>query len=133
MRRIFWLFFFLLVFAPETYAQISFQNSVHRIIHTYDSIPADIRRPAPQLYVMADPADQSVMFYSQNVPHGGTPPGTALTACGNITTTGLYYLANDVTSNGTCFNVLANGITVNLNGHTVTYGNSTTSLIVVGF
>lgn len=52
---------------------------------------------------------------------GGTPTGTALTACGDITATGTYYLANDVSSSGTCFGIDANNITLNLNGHTITY------------
>src|SRR6516225_5491746 len=32
-----------------------------------------------------------------------------------------YVLQNDVTSDGTCFSVQADGITLDLNGHTVTY------------
>lgn len=51
-----------------------------------------------------------------------TPTGTALTACQDITTTGSYYLANDVSSAGTCFGIDANNIVLNLNGHTITYG-----------
>lgn len=59
--------------------------------------------------------------------------GTSLTACGNISAAGSYVLSNNVTGNGTCFNVLANNITVNLNGKTVTYGNATQTKIVAGF
>ncbi|MGC1784335.1 MAG: hypothetical protein WA708_17565 [Acidobacteriaceae bacterium] len=49
------------------------------------------------------------------------PTGTALTACGDLTKTGTYYLANDVSSTEGCFGIDANGITLNLNGHTITY------------
>ena len=53
----------------------------------------------------------------------GTPPtGTALTACGAITKTGTYYLANDVTCTTQGFALNANNIVFNLNGHTITYG-----------
>ena len=52
----------------------------------------------------------------------GTPTGTALTACKNLTASGTYYLASDVSSAGTCFALGASNITINLNGHTITYG-----------
>lgn len=55
-------------------------------------------------------------------PPPGPPTGTALTACADLTQTGSYYLANDVSSPGTCFGIDADGITLNLNGHTITYG-----------
>ena len=59
--------------------------------------------------------------------------GTPLTACGDLTTTGTFYLANDVTSSGgTCFWIDANNITLNLNGHTITYGGTTESLPTPG-
>ena len=48
--------------------------------------------------------------------------GVALSACQDITASGTYYLANDVSSAGTCFGIDANNITLNLNGHTITYG-----------
>ncbi len=48
--------------------------------------------------------------------------GVALTSCGDITAAGTYYLANDVSSAGTCFGIDANNITLNLNNHTITYG-----------
>jgi hypothetical protein len=50
------------------------------------------------------------------------PTGTALTACGNLKAPGTYYLANDVSSAGTCFPLGASNIKLNLNGHTITYG-----------
>lgn len=50
--------------------------------------------------------------------------GTALTSCTDLTKSGSYYLANNVTSGGTCFFIDANNINLNLNGHTITYGTS---------
>ncbi len=55
-------------------------------------------------------------------PPTGPATGTALNACRDITSSGTYYLANDVSSPGTCFGIDANNITLNLNGHTITYG-----------
>ena len=52
----------------------------------------------------------------------GSPTGTALTSCGDLTNSGTYYLSQDVSSSGTCFFIDANNITLNLNGHTITYG-----------
>jgi hypothetical protein len=49
------------------------------------------------------------------------PGGTKLTACGDLTKAGTYYLANDVSSTVGCFAIDAAGITLNLNGHTITY------------
>jgi hypothetical protein len=58
-----------------------------------------------------------------NPPLPGPPPsGKALTACKDLTSGGHYYLANDVSSPGTCFGIDADGISLNLNGHTITYG-----------
>jgi len=45
-------------------------------------------------------------------------------ACGTISAPGTYTLQNDVTSNGTCFTVTAAGVTLDLNGFTVTYDNA---------
>ena len=54
---------------------------------------------------------------------GGTnASGTALTNCQAITKAGTYYLANNVSSTGTCFPVGASNVSLNLNGHTITYG-----------
>ncbi len=70
-------------------------------------------------------ANNSAGTVSKSVTITVTPPpvtGTQLTACQDITTSGAYYLANDVSSAGTCFGIDANNITLNLNGHTITYG-----------
>lgn len=55
-------------------------------------------------------------------PPTSTATGTALTACGSITQSGDYYLSSDVSSPGTCFPIGADNVTLNLNGHTITYG-----------
>lgn len=52
----------------------------------------------------------------------GPATGTQLTACQDLTKSGTYYLANDVSSAGACFGIDADNITLNLNGHTITYG-----------
>ncbi len=47
-----------------------------------------------------------------------------LTDCGTLNTANAtYILDNDVRSEGTCFFVSANGITLDLNGHTITYAD----------
>jgi hypothetical protein len=52
----------------------------------------------------------------------GAATGTALSECGDITTSGSYVLAVNVSSQSTCFFIDANNVTLNLNGHTITYG-----------
>lgn len=53
---------------------------------------------------------------------GSSATGTALTDCQPITKAGTYSLANNVSSPGTCFPIGASNVTLNLNGHTITYG-----------
>ena len=56
-----------------------------------------------------------------------TPPATAtaITSCQTLATEGATYtLQNDVRAPGTCFTVSADNITLNLNGHTVTYNSA---------
>jgi hypothetical protein len=50
-----------------------------------------------------------------------SPQGTPLSACGDLTNSGLYYLTGNVSSPGTCFFIDADNITLNLNGHAITY------------
>lgn len=50
------------------------------------------------------------------------PSGTPLSACADLTVSGSYYLAQSVSSSGTCFFIDADNITLNLNGNTITYG-----------
>jgi hypothetical protein len=49
-------------------------------------------------------------------------PGIPLSACAALTRSGSYYLTKDVSSPGTCFFIDADHVTLNLKGHTVTYG-----------
>jgi hypothetical protein len=67
-------------------------------------------------------------------PDAGTLPtsGTSITDCQALSTGGAtYVLANDVSAAGTCFSVTADDITLNLNGHKVTYGTSSQATDVV--
>jgi hypothetical protein len=53
----------------------------------------------------------------------GASASNQLTSCQNLTTSNTtYVLQNDVSSTGTCFEINANNISLNLNGHTITYG-----------
>ncbi len=54
------------------------------------------------------------------------PTGTALSKCEAITSSGSYYLANNVTCTTQGFAFNANNITLDLNGNTITYGNPST-------
>jgi hypothetical protein len=75
--------------------------------------------PASSTYLASSAAANETVTSSS----GGTnPTGTPLTACGDIITSGMYYLANNVSSAGTCFFIDADNITLNLNGMTVTFG-----------
>ncbi len=50
---------------------------------------------------------------------------TNISSCGALTQASTtYVLQNDVASDGTCFFVAANDVTLDLNGHTVTYDNA---------
>ncbi|MGC1781127.1 MAG: hypothetical protein WA708_01250 [Acidobacteriaceae bacterium] len=49
------------------------------------------------------------------------PKGTALRACRDLTRPGTYYLLKDVSSEAGCFGIDADGIRLNLDGHTITY------------
>ncbi|PIZ51787.1 hypothetical protein COY27_02330, partial [Candidatus Woesearchaeota archaeon CG_4_10_14_0_2_um_filter_33_13] len=49
--------------------------------------------------------------------------GTTLTECGNLTIEGeTYTLDNDVSSNGTCFQIMNDSITLDCAGHNISYG-----------
>lgn len=58
----------------------------------------------------------------------GNPTGTALSSCADLTKSGSYYLSANVSSSGTCFFIDADKITLNLNGHTITYATGGGSL-----
>lgn len=54
----------------------------------------------------------------------------ALTNCGVLNQAGkTYQLQNDVTSQGSCFSIQADNITLDLNNHTVTYDNQVNPII----
>jgi hypothetical protein len=56
-----------------------------------------------------------------------------LSKCGVLDAPAMtYVLENDVSSAGTCFGIQANNISLNLNGHTVTYGTTVTAIPVYG-
>jgi hypothetical protein len=63
-------------------------------------------------------------------PAPGPPAGSAkpslpaipLSACADLLSSGSYYLTKDVSSPGTCFFIDADHITLDLRGHTITYG-----------
>jgi len=48
-----------------------------------------------------------------------------ITSCTNIASPGTYYLQNNVNSSGTCFNILANNVTLDCAGFSITGDNST--------
>jgi len=45
--------------------------------------------------------------------------GTSISSCGEITSSGSYYLEDDLTATGNCIVVKANNITIDLNGYTI--------------
>ena len=53
--------------------------------------------------------------------------GTPITSCQSLTNSGtIYVLQNDVSAPRSCFNIQNDNITLDLNGHTITYGNTLT-------
>jgi len=56
--------------------------------------------------------------------------GTPVTACGTLANSGTtYILQNDVSAAGTCFDIQGSNITLNLNGHTITYDTGRSSSV----
>jgi len=73
----------------------------------------------------SSPAQTASHIYSIVI--GTASAGIPITSCQILANTGtIYTLQNDVSSPTSCFNVEANNITINLSGHTITYGNSLT-------
>lgn len=73
----------------------------------------------------------SYILWSKNFSYAETLIN--VTACGELNQTGAtYVLQNDVASDGTCFYVTQSNITLDLNGHTVTYDNMAPVLIPNG-
>jgi hypothetical protein len=71
----------------------------------------------------SSPQQTAAQAYWINITAGGT--GVSLTDCGALSNTDtVYVLQNDVSSAGTCFSIQSDDITLNLNGHTVTYNTA---------
>jgi hypothetical protein len=67
-------------------------------------------------------AEEVYRLYSMGVNEGDA---INLTGCGDLTYANTtYYLNNNVTSTGTCFNVLANNVTLDCNGYTINYSSA---------
>ena len=68
--------------------------------------------------------------------HGGRTvakrQGRSLKSCGILNRPGLYLLEQDVSSPNTCISIQADKVTLNLNGHTITYGTSRGSIPTYG-
>jgi hypothetical protein len=79
---------------------------------------------------------QTVSLSGVGQPAQSPSPGTLEASCGTLgTANATYSLSEDVSSAGTCFTVSADGVTLNLNGHTITYNtgsNSTATYAVNG-
>lgn len=67
--------------------------------------------------------------FAMNVLGGVTAGAIAITDCNSPLTLSnqLYQLANDISAPGTCLSVQGHDITIDLNGHTITYGTAATS------
>ena len=54
---------------------------------------------------------------------------TSVSACGILNTAGeTYTLTQDVSAAGTCFTMTGNNITLDLNGHTIYYAQSSSGI-----
>jgi hypothetical protein len=72
----------------------------------------------------SSPVQNASHIYSMVVGLAGA--GIPITSCQILATTGaIYTLQNDVSSPASCFNVQADNVTINLNGHTITYSSAT--------
>jgi hypothetical protein len=58
--------------------------------------------------------------------------GRPLKSCGILTRSGRYVLEQDVSSPKTCFSIQADNVTLNLNGHTITYGTNQGTIAAYG-
>jgi hypothetical protein len=74
----------------------------------------------------SSPAQSASESFSIAIAAAGT--GTAVSACGTLGNTGTTYLLTaNVSSAGSCFSIQASDVTLNLNGHTVTYNTANQS------
>jgi hypothetical protein len=70
--------------------------------------------------------DSAVASYAYTLT---SPTGTALSSCGTLAAGTSYYLSSNVSASGSCMISGGSGWTLNLNGHTITYGASSTPLV----
>ena len=78
---------------------------------------------------VADSSGSASKQFSLTVQSALTPGAIAITDCNTPLTVSnqLYQLANDISSPGTCLSVQAHDITIDLNGHTLTYATAATN------
>jgi len=93
---------------------------------------AGVPNQAENMSFTAEVTDASVPAHTASEALGisiaAAVSGAAASACSVLGTAGeTYTLQNDVSSAGTCFSVQAENVTLNLNGHTISYntGNQT--------
>ena len=80
--------------------------------------------------VQVKDASSQTASHAYSVAIAGTASGTPVTSCQVLANAGTtYVLQNDVSSRGSCFNVQANNITLNLNGHTITYADPLSTML----
>jgi hypothetical protein len=74
----------------------------------------------------SSPAQTATESFSVAIAAAGT--GTVVSACGTLGNSGTTYLLSaNVSSAGSCFSIQASDVTLNLNGHTITYNTASQS------
>ena len=74
----------------------------------------------------SSPAQSASESFSVAIAAAGT--GTVVSACGTLGNSGTTYLLTaNVSSAGSCFSIQASDVTLNLNGHTITYNTASQS------
>jgi hypothetical protein len=101
---------------------------------TVNSSGSPVSVPAPSIYgpmtfkaigVKVGMTASAVATYAYTL---SAPSGTGIGAC-TTTLTGTNYLTSDVSSTGTCMGVTAANTILNLNGHTLTYGTASGTVL----
>jgi len=110
------------------------------------SLPAGLLLGAPTGQILGTPTTTGTSSFTISVKDSSAVPqsattvlsifvsatgtGTSITSCQILSNSGTtYVLQNDVSSTGTCFTLAASGITLDLNGHTVTYDTGATASV----
>lgn len=76
----------------------------------------------------SSPAQTATQSFTVTISAQGA--GTAVTACGALSSANTtYVLQNDISSAGTCLTLSASGITLDLNGHTITYDSGASASV----